>query len=42
MVDTDPYSRAKGGALDDVSLVKKYVISDEVSSYGLYRILYIC
>merc|ERR1719231_256998 len=27
--DTDPYSGAKGGALEDVSLVKKYEMSDE-------------
>lgn len=29
VVDNDPYSKAKGGGLDDVSLVKKYVMSDE-------------
>lgn len=27
--DTDPYSGAKGGQLEDVSLVKKYIMSDE-------------
>jgi tubulin-folding cofactor B len=28
-VDNDPYSNAKGGGLEDVSLVEKYVMSDE-------------
>lgn len=28
-VDNDPYSSAKGGALEDVSLVKKYEMTDE-------------
>lgn len=29
VIDSDPMSAAKGGGLDDVSLVKKYVMSDE-------------